>query len=272
MKKMNKYLAVAVGMVLAGAVQADITTLNLDFQPSGVPGGTYSVDYSGVGAAADSGTTWNIVAPSPNGGGFTNAIEGGGWFDGGYTQGGLVNSDGSAAGASFYTLDGDIFAFNPADGTYADFADDAKGLMGDYLQIFNDGSWSRSVFVDGLTVGQEYELYLYGSGPWARNTHFAVRVDDDMAKDYGAAQWIGDGTTTGGGGSHNLTEGVDYLKFTFTTASAMDTLWVEYAGSLPDDGAAFNGLQLAAIPEPASIGLIGVAGTLFLVIRRRLAM
>jgi len=93
-----------------------------------------------------------------------------------------------------------------------------------------------------------------------------------MNKNWGSEQWVGGAATTGASGTHNLTEGADYVKFTFTTATDMDTLWIEYKGVAPDDFASFNGLQLAAVPEPATIGLVGLVGTLMLMIRRRFCM
>lgn len=269
MSKMNKYRVVTAGiMMLAGTLQASV--INVDFQAGGA-GSTYSVDYSGQGVVSDTGNdTWNIVAPNTGAGGDP---ESGGWFSGadGISGQALVDSTGAASGMSLSTADGVAISWNPANGTYADFADDAKGLMGDYLQMDSSG-FARSVFVEGLTVGQEYELYLYGSGPFGRDTDFAVRCDVDMNKSYSTDQWIGSAATTGAGGSHNLTEGADFVKFSFTPDTGKDVLWIEYKGVDADPYASFNGLQLAAIPEPASIGLVGLAGTLFFVFRRRLAM
>jgi len=153
MKKMNKYLALMAGIIMF-TVTLSAEVVNVDFQAGG-DGSTYSVDYSGQGAVSDTGNnTWNIVAPNTGAGGDP---ESGGWFSGadGISGQALVDSSGSASGMSLSTADGVAISWNPANGTYADFADDAKGLMGDYLQMDSSG-FSRSVFIEGLTVGQEY--------------------------------------------------------------------------------------------------------------------
>lgn len=250
MKTMNKYLVVATGiMMLAGTLRAN-QAVNIDFQPNNTNGVGYEVDYSGAGAYDDGTNVWNMVGPVQTN---VGPDESGGWFEGGYTCSNLVDSTGANSGMNFYTWDGDFIAFRPETATYTNsFANDAKGLMGDYISIFAD-AWSRAVFVEGLATNQAYDLYLYGSGPWGRNTKFDVRCDTDMNKNWGFEQWVGSATTTGSGTSHNLTLGTDYVKFTFTTGADKDTLWIEYTGVLPDNGASFNGLQLVAldyVPHP----------------------
>ncbi|MBU0679693.1 MAG: PEP-CTERM sorting domain-containing protein [Verrucomicrobia bacterium] len=282
MKKSKHMLWAVVLLVqfsLASAGLSATVVVNVDFQPSG---GSYSVNYSGQGAYSDPGNnTWNVVAPTPDSPS-DDGFEYGGYYSGGNGISGqaLVTSSGSGSGMTLSTADGVALAMDTDHGGYGDIATDATGLMSDYLQMDSDG-FARSVFVEGLTVGLYYNLYLYGAGPWDRDTTFDVRLDDDTAKDYGGAQYVGQKTTDATTGSHTLTANADYVLFSFTPAAGMDTLWIEYKGDGDGDNIApFNGFQLiesdeepppgGAVPEPSTAFLLVMGGMVVLSSRRRL--
>lgn len=133
---------------------------------------------------------------------------------------------------------------------------DDNAVLADYLYL-QDGAEAGPVTLQisglsGLLDGNTtYALYLIGAG---NNTDQGASFTFDS---------ITKSTTSA------ATDPDAAVRFTFTTAAtAADTLdftW-ERIGSNTYSG--FNGFAIAAVPEPATIGLIGVSG-LFLIINRR---
>jgi len=229
--------------------------LNVDFQPGGAGGGT-SVVYSGQGALATPGTIWNVVAPSTDGA-FNGEFGSGGNFDfagGSIILSSLLDSEGVSSGVQLELFKGTpdtAFALNPLNGGDVNIANDAKGLMRDFL-IASD---PNAVNITGLLDGGIYTLYLYGAGDNSgQRTKFTVGGTDQ--------------STTGVAGSHDLTEGVDYVVFENVLASG-GFIGITYTA---DDGAGeghFNGFQLVqVVPEPSTVLLTGM-GCLVMIWKRR---
>lgn len=211
------------------------STINVDLQP-GPSGATHSTEHSGQGALADPGqNVWNVVAPPVDG--YTSAWGSGGNFSfpDTYSSGGLVDSSGGLTRVNLTVHRGDplgtTFAVNPENAwPYSHLADNAKNLMKDYL--IAPGGGTNAVVISGLVPGAKYTLCLYGAGD--QNTHQTTFIVG------GASQ------TTAGvphEGSHNLTEGVDFVLFAGVEAAG-GTVTIQYTGAGKSRDGNFNGLQV----------------------------
>lgn len=254
--------------LLARTGLAAVFTVNVDFQPGGTgDGSTYSDSYSGQGAFSDPGNNiWNIVAPAPNGGGFSDANESGGYAGTPISGFPLVTSSGAATPITLDAGDTDVIAMSVSNPQYGDVANDAKGLMSDYLQT---GYFKRYVNLNFLTPGLQYNLYLYGAGPFDdRETRFTVSNGT-------GGTWVQD-TSGIPGGSHNLTLGLDYVLFVGLTTDT-GFLGIEYEAIGAAPVASFNGFQLTweqqqqgAVPEPSTLVMIGLGAGVLALARRRM--
>ena len=254
MKKSACGMVLAAVMGLAVSARSDVI-INVDFQPGGAGGGT-SVTFASQGAVASLGNVWNATAPSTDGA-FNGEFGSGGIFDfagGSMTIASLLDSEGNATSIQLELFKGtpdSAFALNPLNGGDFNVANDAKDLMRDFL-IATD---PNDVNISGLIDGGLYHLYLYGAGDnSSQQTTFTVG---------GVSQ-----STTGVNGSHDLTEGVDYVVYNNVVASG-GFIGINYTVA---DGASegrFNGFQLVqVVPEPSTLLLTG-AGYLVLAVTRR---
>lgn len=251
-----------VGLGLAGGLvvlalsagSACAVVINVDFQPGGA-GGVESVSYTGQGALPDTGNdVWNVVDPSTDGA-FNGEFGSGGPLDFGgssYTTPALVDSSGAATPVTVTVSKGDpeaAFAVASTNGSMANIATNAPGLMSDYLIAQDDAQW---ITINNLSTGALYSLYLYGAGDLDfRNTTF---IAGGFAK-----------TTTGvPGGTHALTEGQDYVVFHGIPADAGAITVSFQSGGESTDGN-FNGFQLVeAQPVGISTATVStVAGLAF---------
>jgi hypothetical protein len=254
-------LLAATGLGLVSVASAQV--VNVDFQPGGTPAGNSSINYSGQGAYSDPGNNvWNNVAPVDGGGGYQNEFGSGG-FSGGTNGVTLVNSAGAATGLTLDIGSADMFAIASTNGSFANIADNAKGLMSDYLITPSD--FSRYVNLNGLDTSATYDLYLYGAADFtSHHTQFTLSNGD-----------ISFGTlATSGvpGGSHDLTAGADYVVFHNVTA-ATGFLGITYQGVVANDEGSFNGFQLVVVPEPATSAMVlmGILGTGWLITKRKVS-
>lgn len=248
------WMIMALGV--AGQAKSDMV-VNIDFQPGGAGGGS-SVVYSGPGAAASPGNLWNVLAPSTDGS-FNGEFGSGGIFDfsgGSLVLGSLLDSEGNATGIQLELFKGTpdfAFALNPLNGGDVNVANDAKDLMRDFL-IATD---ANDVNITGLVDGGLYNIYLYGAGDNSgQYTTFTVGGNSL--------------STTGVAGSHDLTEGVDYVVFNNVIASG-GFIGVNYTTASGAGEGRFNGMQIVqVVPEPATLLLTGM-GLLVMAVRRRSA-
>lgn len=134
-------------------------------------------------------------------------------------------------------------------------------LIGDYL--FSNGT--ITVTLSGLTDGLEYDLVVYAHGT-SNEDDGAVdvttgTVGSGVVDPTDTVFWVADRT-------QDLTEGLDYVRF-----SSIQSVGGVIELTIADKGtgvAAINGLQLFVVPEPGSLGLLGL-GAITVLSRRRKA-
>lgn len=220
------------GSLVASAFSESV--INVDFQP-GPSGAIYSIEFSGPGALADAGhDRWNAVAPPVDGYASPWGSGGNFSFEGDFTTGALVNSEGQGTAVEISVKRGEplgtTFACNP-DNTwaYSHVADDAKNLMKDYL--IAPGGGTNAVVIRNLKPGARYTLYLYGAGD--QNTHQTKFTIGSVTK------------TTAGvpHESHTLKADGDFVVFEDVEAVGGE-IAISYVGAGPSRDGNFNGLQI----------------------------
>lgn len=196
--------------------------VNIDFNKAGSSVGTAG-GAAVVGAAGD---TWNgiAVAVSPGPASGTNIS--------------LVDSTNAASDATLsysadYGLDVGSSSFFPA-------------LLKDYLRVQNAAG---TVTIGGLSSAVTYDVYLYiASDTQNRVSTFTV----DGATSSTAAN-SSDQTLT------SFVEGKNYLKFTLSPdANDQIKITIHQGGGATQGN--LNGLQIQAVPEPASLAILGLLG------------
>jgi hypothetical protein len=241
-------------VIAAASAQASAAVINVDFQPITGNG----VTFSGVGAAPDSGTSWNgISVPHDNSFGGT-----GGFISGAITAAPLVDSLGNSSPITLTTdVGGGTFA---AGGNNSIFVADQYDLLRDQLLVFNDNV--HTITLANVPVGL-YDFYLYGVG------------DNFGAPDSGSNRstiftvtglTLGTGSTTGSQPTNGLTLGEEYTLIQGIAPAVNGTISIAYQRNGTAGEGAFNGFQMVAVPEPsAAISACLGAATLLGFRRRR---
>lgn len=110
---------------------------------------------------------------------------------------------------------------------------------------------ATSIDITGLAVNSLWDVYVFGA---------------DSNEAAGSTFTIG-GTTLNNSGVPNATatwtDGLNYSKFSSVDAGALG------AFTITRDAGPINGFQLVLVPEPATLGLVGLGGLLMLVRSRR---
>lgn len=170
----------------------------------------------------------------------------------------LIASDGTGTSVGFtVTSPNQVGAFRRQDVAGTD------PVLGDYLFDNTSPAASRQLILglNGLDASMTYDLYVYGGlqfvdGNAATQTLTVVG---------GATNTISfDGIT-----DESYVEGLNYTVFTgLTGSSAFDIAIVSTSGDEPT----LSGFQLVgtgAVPEPSSLALLGIAGSVGLAFNRR---
>jgi len=230
-------LRISALIALFAVVPAQAQTVNVGFNSS----------YTGLGAASDSGTTWNNLTVTPP--------------DYSSTYGFLVTSTGGTSTVTISLSDPDaIETYNGSPG-----ANVAPGLLNQVLYA-NGGSDNPNSLGDftvgGLTDGGKYNLYLYavtGSLTGGRSTTFTV---DSISQ-----------TVTNATNASSFIAGNNYVEFAGLTANGSGDISGTW-GALGNTGPVINGFQIqsvpAVVPEPSSLATMSLVGMALLLFCKRL--
>lgn len=259
---MNKYKAILAGAALLAVPAVGLASINIDVQGDNAGGDWWGNDgtYSGTAADAGVGGTWNgvwypvdwegnLVAPLVDDTGVNSDVQ----FSSSWTRD-HWSPPGYIAGSPYEALMADYSFNNDA------FVGDGSGAT---FSLFTDNTALTGG--EAIVLGQLYDIYIYACG------------DNTGASTFKLTQTAGDITKTAnyvGGFDGVYTEDVDYVKFSgvLPTATANGAEFAFEWGSDGASSAAINGIQIVAVPEPATIGLVGLAGAGILFIRRRIMM
>jgi hypothetical protein len=246
-------LILVAAFAFSPSLSAQVLVYNLNF--NGGVGGTYLLNYTGTGAALDSGTYWNQIQETQNGiGNYTASINS------------LLASDGTTSSG--------INVLVEYSRAYNDGGASGNNLLGSWFQAdgsINGGGVAR-VLISGLAAETSYNLYTYGinGGFTGRGTRFIINNNNwtGGTPDGANYNWL---QTTGASAS-SFESGVNYV--TFSGAQSFNGNIEFYIGANPaggNDQGPFNGLQLEAVPEPSTYALVlgGIAA--LIAVRRRLA-
>jgi hypothetical protein len=204
------------------------------------------VAYTGPAAVGAAGDQWNLLT------GYTTSTP--------QTVSNLKDSTGATTPASF-TMGDQAGAGGPvqAAGTVANVLIDnfADALTG-------NGDPTYTGTFSGLTPGGAYALYLIGNrGGGGYGATFGVSIGTTT----GDLQ-----RTTGNGFDGTFTPGRDYVAYSgskFVTANSSGVIQFTVANDTVTNHNILNGAQLVAVPEPGSLGLLGLGIGVYLARRGR---
>ena len=238
---MGKSVMASVALAGLGLSSAEAASIvNVQFVPSYVTDVTASFDSKYVGPGVlGSGLTWNYVQ-EPGSGKNVSASN-------------LKYDDGSA-GVVAVSASGDGFMNGPRDVP----VDADKTLLLSGGLVANMFS-SDAVTISGLSVSKTYDLVIFAR-TWSRDTTppTAIFSLDGVQK------------TADGSQTDSFAEGVNYVHYANITPHSDGTIAFTGGFDSGDNNLAIPGFQLSevAVPEPASLGILGL-GVLGLVARRR---
>ncbi len=236
---------VAAACAAVGTAQADV--VDIQFAGTGYyagAAGSFSGNegaYTGDGVVAP---TWNVLTVA------NTATSG--------SMSSLVASDGTATT--------EAVSFTAA-GSY-DSGFQQTSPNNNLLDGFIKSAGPSTVTLTGLTAGGSYDLYLYGQNGGFNNNGATFSISTGTGSPITGSNAV---TANPSASSGTFQENANYVIFS-ATANASGTLgvnWITTPGKSEGD---FNGLQVistaAAVPEPASMGLLG-AGALGLLLLGR---
>lgn len=189
---------------------------------------------TGAAVIGDAGDMWNFCLGSSG----TNAA--------------LYNAAGSATSVSItWTARGALNAPD-TDGSFGFYGTPYANLMRGCL--YNKSGETNTLTIAGLAASSEYAIYLYTQGDSACSGRQLTATTDDGSFSSSAAVAT----------ASSFVLNQNYLLFTSTT-DASGVLNISYHSLSEAD---VNGLQIIAIPEPATAGLFGLScAAVFVVLR-----
>jgi hypothetical protein len=268
----NTVLALSLAAATGLCSQSDAAVLMLDFGGTTVaaPDRTNSPYHSVDGAFTDS--TWSAQGLAND----SSHV----WSDGSAATGVAVNLFKGNAGSTTLASGGwssSSASLNGSDVNTGVYADTSVGRDGSMMTNTFTDHRSIGVQVVGLASG-EYDVYLTG-----RNTNYIV--DEHTVNFYAAAASTAGGFNFGSYASESTTFAAsatdkvsawqftpgnasanNYVKLTVTLSEANPYLNIGSIGS--GTNGIFSSIQVVAVPEPASLGLVAAMG---LIARRRRA-
>ncbi len=252
--------SIIIGAVCMAAVASQAATITWQSSVQMYQGTTSQtfVDTTGslvLGFTGSATTTGNITVNGVNFDYIDGAV-----LNGGYTDNGVTISSSTVLG-----------------GHDTAFGDGSFDSDGNIYNLIASGMWGpTTVSLSGLTVGQEYMFQIF-----VNDSRTGSGRDSDWQTGFTDGVGTGTGSITGAASLNNRdpsdfsgeTSG-DYIIGTFTADAATQS-FETYGTS--DGGATWtnssraqlNGLQIRAIPEPATLGLVAAFGGAVLFIRRR---
>ena len=250
----NTFLLAIVGAAIATASVAHAGVVNIQFDGySYWNAGTYTGNqgaYTGDNVASPTWNSFTCTSSSTASGSMSN----------------LVASDGTATteAVSFTSTgswnDVNSYGSNPF-----------NILLNAYLYSTAPSTAPSTVTLTGLTAGGSYDLYLYGQNGQGYNNGAAFSITTGTGSPITGSNSFTTGAITTGASAPTFQENANYVIFN-ATANSLGTLGISYSPVAGASEGDFNGLQVistaAAVPEPASVGLLG-AGALGLLLLGR---
>lgn len=220
--------------------RADATVVNIDMVPSG------NATYSGTAVAPDAGSFWNAYIQENWSGGSAS---------------GLLASDGvTPTGISLSSTSANVVKLVPAGATNL-LLDDGAGMNVD------TPPYTVTFVLAGLTTGQKYDLYLYGTvgSFYQQGSVFTVAGESRRTEGGNNSSFVEGGLT-----SSPLVAGSNYVRFVNLSPDTNNQITIAWADGGQHWGP-LNGLQLVSVPEPCTMGMgfIGCVGILAYAWRKR---
>jgi hypothetical protein len=229
----------------------------------------------------NSGATWNMMIPGSSAYGGLGALSGDTYFNASasYTKTGLVDSQGNVTSVSFTTPAGANFQS-------ATWPSPNLSMNNEYAYSATPRGGTAPVatpiedVIAGLTPGNDYALYLYGSGTNANNmgTTFSLDSSNAIAGQVASASTTGSPTRASPLMLPWEANSADYNYANANSTATYGVLWTLLYAQANSSGdiniystnlagqnqSAFNGFQLQPVssvptPEPTTVALLGVA-------------
>lgn len=137
----------------------------------------------------------------------------------------------------------------------------------------NAGTVGVTLTLTGLGANGQWDIYLLSQGNAnGRTTRFglgsgSLAANSGIAKNDNSNPLIQDASPANYTNSTWTVNG-NYVKFASATADASGTIVIEAASLSGNNAGSLNGIQLVAIPEPATMGMVALTGLGLFVARR----
>jgi hypothetical protein len=212
-----------------------------------------NVNFTSGGRGSDAGAAWFMDGSTAS---MPAAYTGNTWNDS------VWGSTNQTAMVKLNDTDGDAttVGFSLSGGSNYGGADIALEVLKEYRYFSGNASTAGiSIDLSGLGANGEWDVYFLSQGNAESRTTQFRHFDGVTTNVLTAANPVQASTT--------WTAGANYVKFS-VTADASGNASFDASSLSGNNSGSLNGIQLVAIPEPATIGLIGLAGVGLIVARR----